>query len=367
MTFQDAVTAARNNHAPIHFDTASGNPYVAWSDPDSTDHIVWFIDASAARNEIAVARSHHVAGVALWRLGSEDRSLWRALGRGAALATAGPIDTIPGGYDVEFDGTGEILRVSQRPAPGFRRVMIDSATRMVRDEQYLVLPSPYIVQRSGLAKHRIALTFDDGPDASWTSAILDTLRSRRAPATFFVIGENAEATPGLLRQIYAEGHEIGNHTFTHPNLALTSSFVTRLEIDATERLIEAALDKRSAFFRPPYFGDAEPTTSDELVPVGIASDLGFLTAGLHVDSDDWRRPGAARILRNVLDRSSNGNVVLLHDGGGNRAQTVAALGPMIDSLRARGDTLVVLSALVGVTRDQAMPPPPGGKRCCPDV
>ena len=243
---------------------------------------------------------------------------------------------------------------------GVRQIAFDSASRMIREERYLQLPMPYIVQRSGYGPHRIALTFDDGPDGTWTAAILDTLRSRRAPGTFFIIGQNAEAHLSLLRQTYAERHEIGNHTFTHPNLALTSHFVTRLEIDATERLIEAALNKRSAFFRPPYFGDAEPTTSDELVPVGIATDLGFLTAGLHIDSDDWRTPGVERILRNVLDRSDNGSVVLLHDGGGNRSQTVAALGSMIDSLRARGDTLVLLSELIGLNRAQAMPPLPDG-------
>jgi cellulose synthase/poly-beta-1,6-N-acetylglucosamine synthase-like glycosyltransferase/peptidoglycan/xylan/chitin deacetylase (PgdA/CDA1 family)/spore germination protein YaaH len=360
LTFQDAMTYARNNHAPIRFDAASGNPYLMWSDPDSTDHVAWFLDAAASFNQIAMARAHGAAGVALWRLGSEDPSLWRALGRGATLGEATLIDSIPGGYDVQFDGVGEILRVENRPKEGVRAISFDSVAQLIRDERYALLPLPYIVQRSGLAKHRIALTFDDGPDGTWTAAILDTLRSRRAPATFFVIGENAQAHLALLRQTYDEGHEIGNHTFTHPNLALTSHFVTRLEIDATERLIEAALDRRSAFFRPPYFGDAEPTSSDELVPVGIATDLGFLTAGLHIDSDDWRRPGTERILRNVLDRSAAGSIVLLHDGGGDRSQTVAALGRMIDSLRARGDTIVGLSALIGLTREQAMPPLPQG-------
>jgi peptidoglycan-N-acetylglucosamine deacetylase len=154
----------------------------------------------------------------------------------------------------------------------------------------------------------------------------------------------------------AEGHELGNHTFTHPNLAVTPAFITRLELDATERLIEAITDRRTALFRPPYFGDAEPTTPDELEPVSLANDLGYVTVGLHVDSDDWLEPGAATIVQNVLTARKRGNVVLLHDSGGDRSQTVAAIGPLVDSLRARGDTVVLLSELLGLTRDQAMPP-----------
>ncbi len=212
-----------------------------------------------------------------------------------------------------------------------------------------------MVRRYGIQQHKVALTFDDGPDGQWTPMILDTLRSRHAPAAFFVIGANVERHIPLMRRILREGHEFGNHTFTHPNLALTPAFVTRLELDATERLLEAVLNRRSLFFRPPYFGDAEPTTADELVPVGIATDLGYVTVGLHIDSEDWIEPGVQTIIDTVLAQRPRGNVVLLHDSGGDRSQTVTALGPLIDSLRARGDTIVPLSALAGLTAADVMP------------
>jgi cellulose synthase/poly-beta-1,6-N-acetylglucosamine synthase-like glycosyltransferase len=144
-------------------------------------------------------------------------------------------------------------------------------------------------------------------------------------------------------------------------------------------VIEAVLNRRTAFFRPPYFGDAEPTTADELVPVSIATSLGYLTAGLHVDSDDWRHPAPDVIVRNVLtarrraiacqdslhasrerdkplEQGCSGSIVLLHDSGGDRSNTVASLGALIDSLRAEGDTLVLLSSLAGITHAEAMPP-----------
>ncbi|MEO7714343.1 MAG: glycosyltransferase [Gemmatimonadaceae bacterium] len=365
VTFQDAMTSARRTGRPVKFDRASGNPYLTWTDSDSTDHAVWFLDGVTAYNQIAAGRRLGVAGHAVWRLGGEDPSLWQVLGRTGLDGPAEALAEIPAGYDVEFEGAGELLRVAARPTAGRRAITVDAATGRVLDESVHTVPTPYVVTRVGgdslptrAGGRKIALTFDDGPDPVWTPAILDTLRARHAPATFFVIGAHALSHPGLVRRLWSDGHEVGNHTYTHPNLALTSPLVTRLELDATERLLEALLDRRSAFFRPPYFGDAEPTTADELVPVGIAGDLGYLTAGLHIDSEDWQQPTPRAIVDTVLGQRDRGHVVLLHDGGGNRAATVAAIGPLIDSLRARGDSLVLLSALVNLTRDQAMPPLP---------
>src|SRR5829696_3673622 len=138
----------------------------------------------------------------------------------------------------------------------------------------------------------------------------------------------------------------------------------------TAQIVSSLLDRRLVFFRPPYFGDAEPTTSDELDPIGIASRRNYWTIGLHVDSEDWRVTDPDSIVANVLreralprvteatEQDSARSIVLLHDSGGDRSATVRALGPLIDSLRARGDTLVLVSELAGITRDEAMPPMP---------
>jgi cellulose synthase/poly-beta-1,6-N-acetylglucosamine synthase-like glycosyltransferase/peptidoglycan/xylan/chitin deacetylase (PgdA/CDA1 family) len=380
-TFQDVMRLAYQRGAHIVFDTVSLNPYVSYTDADSTDHMIWFLDGVTAYNELLTARAVGAAGSAIWRLGSEDPSIWSVLGRSSTLGKPDTLRSMIAAYDVQFRGSGELLRVDSRPARGARAIQQQSPGGQITNERIVTEPIPYVVARTGNRPSRVALTFDDGPDPEWTPMILDTLRSRRAPATFFVIGENVEANINLTRRIAHEGHEIGNHTFTHPNLALTPAFVTRLELDATERVIEAVLDRRSAFFRPPYFGDAEPTTADELVPVSIATSLGYLTAGLHVDSDDWRHPSPETIVQNVLagrrraiacsdslheaqasgrplEQGCSGSVVLLHDGGGERKNTVAALGALIDSLRAEGDTIVLLSSLAGLTHAQAMPPLP---------
>ena len=358
-TFAEVMRLVRDHGGTVKFSEEEQNPVATWTDPDSVEHQVWFLDATTAWNELATTSRLSARGVAIWRLGAEDPSLWSVLDPKAVPNPVKDLAAIAPGYDVEFNGDGELLHVESKPTPGLRVVGLDSATELITRVDWKKIPTPFVIQRAGArAVHKVALTFDDGPDSRWTARILDTLASRGVHATFFIIGENALRNIPLTRRIMAEGNELGNHTFTHPNLAVTPPFITKLELDATERLIEAITDRRTALFRPPYFGDAEPTTDDELGPVGIANDLGYVTVGLHVDSDDWLEPGVQKIVENVLDARTKGNVVLLHDSGGDRSQTVAAIGPLIDSLRARGDTVVLLSQLIGLTRDQAMPPLP---------
>ena len=372
--FQEAMRVARGPERPhTRMDPISLNPYMQWTSADSTDHVLWYLDATTAYNEMVVGHKLGVAGHAIWHLGGEDPSMWNAIGRDGSLLSADSLRVIPAGYDAEFDGTGEILQIQYFPSAGRRNVTVDPRTGYITSASIVQVPVPYVVARTGgqdRNRHKVALTFDDGPDRRWTPMILDTLRSRGVKATFFVVGQNVDTEQRLLQRMYSEGHEIGNHTYRHPNLALTSRTRAILELDMTTQLVSSLLNRRLAFFRPPYFGDAEPTTSDELVPVGIASERNYWTIGLHVDSDDWRESRPDLIVANVLreralpriteatNQDSARNVVLLHDAGGDRSGTVRALGPLIDSLRARGDTLVLVSELAGISRDDAMPPMP---------
>jgi cellulose synthase/poly-beta-1,6-N-acetylglucosamine synthase-like glycosyltransferase/peptidoglycan/xylan/chitin deacetylase (PgdA/CDA1 family)/spore germination protein YaaH len=360
VTYQEMTALVRDAQqrsgvSPLRFDSLSLNPYATWSDPDSTDHVLWFLDGVTAYNEILAGQSLGVAGHAIWRLGAEDPAIWSVIGKSGLDGPPDELRTIPSGYDPEILGQGEILQIAARPTNGAREIRVDSATKLVVDERITSYATPYIVRRYGSSEHKVALTFDDGPDGRWTPLILDTLKKYHAPATFFVIGENVQAHIPLMRRVLSEGHEFGNHTFTHPNLALASTRRTKLEIDANERLLEATLNRRTAFWRPPYFGDAEPTTEDELVPVGVATDRGYITVGLHVDSFDWWLRDPKEVVDSALAQRPRGNIVLLHDGGGDRTATVAALGPLIDSLRAHGDTLVRVSELIGISPQVAMP------------
>jgi cellulose synthase/poly-beta-1,6-N-acetylglucosamine synthase-like glycosyltransferase/peptidoglycan/xylan/chitin deacetylase (PgdA/CDA1 family) len=328
-------------------------------------HRVWFLDAVTAYNQLRAADEFRPAGYALWRLGSEDPSVWSVLTRNYGAPPPQALRDIAPASDVEFIGQGELLQIAAEPAAGARTFSLEAATgTTITAESYTTIPTSYMIRRSGQAPGKVALTFDDGPDRQWTPAILDVLKAKEVRATFFIIGENGAAHPRLVQRIVAEGHDLGNHTFTHPNLGETPEQITRVELNATQRLIEALTGRSTRLFRPPYFGDAEPTTPTEIAPLRVAEDLGYLTVGLKVDPDDWQQPPADQIVARVLaqindpDPDKRGHIVLLHDGGGDRSQTVAALPALIDALRAKGVTLVTASELAGWSRDQAMPPVP---------
>lgn len=362
LTTEEAWLAARDSGATPVFDAASGNTHFSYADEDGTRHDVWMLDAASAWNELRAADQLGTEGVALWRLGSEDPGVWadldawKRLGENSRpdLSVVHPI------ANVDVEGNGEILRITATPRDGARSVAFDRQN-LIRDQRFTALPSPFVVQRTGAVPKQVALTFDDGPDPTWTPRILDVLKANKVPATFFVIGENGLAHPLLLRRIVEQGSEIGNHSYTHPNMALSSDRTIAIEVNATQRLIEAYTGRATHLFRAPYFGDAEPTTADELGPALVAQSRGYTVVGLHVDPGDWQRPGVDTIVRKTIaqveaggsDRS--GNVILLHDGGGDRAQTVAALPRIIAALKARGYTFVPVSRLAGLTPDQVMP------------
>jgi hypothetical protein len=146
-TFQDVMRSARLHGAAVRFDSLALNPYITWSDPDSTDHVVWFLDGVTAYNQMMASRTLGASGIAVWRLGAEDPSLWHVLRREGGVPAPDSLGTIQSGYDVEFDGTGELLRVESRPTTGRRELRVDHATGLVVGEHVSAYPSPYVVHR----------------------------------------------------------------------------------------------------------------------------------------------------------------------------------------------------------------------------
>jgi cellulose synthase/poly-beta-1,6-N-acetylglucosamine synthase-like glycosyltransferase/peptidoglycan/xylan/chitin deacetylase (PgdA/CDA1 family)/spore germination protein YaaH len=364
LTFEEAVLSARDSEADIIFDPETSNPHFSFIEDDGHRHDVWFLDGATAFNEIHAADDYRPAGYAVWRLGSEDPSVWSALGNNYGAPAPHALHRIASAQDIDFEGEGEILHVAEEPVKGSRSFEIDRNTGEIVDEKYTAVPTPFVIERTGATKGKLALTFDDGPDPDFTPQVLDILKEKGVHASFFIIGQNAAAYPGLVQRLVAEGHDVGNHTFTHPNLGELPGALVTLEINATERLFEALTGRSMRLFRAPYLGDAEPTTADEIVPMEIAQNMGYLSVGLHVDPNDWQGPTADQIIQRVLAQVSDpnpdirGHVILLHDSGGDRSATVAALPRLIDALRAEGYEFVRVSELAGMTHDQAMPPVP---------
>jgi cellulose synthase/poly-beta-1,6-N-acetylglucosamine synthase-like glycosyltransferase/peptidoglycan/xylan/chitin deacetylase (PgdA/CDA1 family) len=194
----------------------------------------------------------------------------------------------------------------------------------------------------------IALTFDDGPDPVWTPRILDVLRRNHVHATFFVVGTQIVDHPELVRRIIAEGNQIGIHTFTHPDLARLAPWQRSLELRETQLALAGAAGVTTALLRPPYSSRNDALDDADWSVLKQADAAGYVTVLTTQDAEDWQRPGVDRILARATPHGHAGQVVLMHDAGGDRSQTVAALGSLIPRLKAQGFTFATVSDAVGM-------------------
>ncbi len=374
LAVQDAWQAASDSDAPPEMDADSLNMHFAYEDEDAhTRHEVWYLDGVTALNEMRAARELGIHTFALWRLGSEDPTLWNIWNKPMDPDAAQLLSTIYPGANVNTDGYGDILKVSGRPQDGKRTIQIDSDSNLAVSQVIHSFPEPYTLLQYGYHPDELALTFDDGPDPTWTPKILDILTREHVSATFMVIGEEGLNHVGLLKRYYKDGQEIGNHTFTHPDISQISARQLELEMNGTERLFAAELGVQPLFFRPPYSIDQEPDTNDQAAPVDRVEQMGYIIVGDKIDTDDWNehpRKTPQEIIDTVLNQLEvmktkpqfRGSIILMHDGGGDRSVTVATLPLLIDTLRAKGYKIVPVSALIGKTRDQVMPPIPAKQR-----
>jgi cellulose synthase/poly-beta-1,6-N-acetylglucosamine synthase-like glycosyltransferase/peptidoglycan/xylan/chitin deacetylase (PgdA/CDA1 family)/spore germination protein YaaH len=385
LTYQEALATAvgyREGEKPqdvINFDPESLNANFQYVDDEThKQHEVWMLDAASAYNQWLGARNRQIRGMSMWALGEEDPGIWKFLNRATAESEAAPsvapMRTVEFPYGVDQMGIGEILRVLQRPAEGIRTFDVDEKSGLITDMQYHAYPFPYVIQHSGYVPKALALTFDDGPDGRYTPQVLDELKKLGVKATFFEIGRNAESFPGLVRREYDEGHEIGNHTFNHPDLSTVTTERATLEINATQRAIQSITGHSTVLFRPPYNADSEPSTEAEVGPVVLADRMGYVTIGEKIDPTDWdleikesggsKRPKTALdIARLVIDgvhdmarKNQEGNIILLHDAGGPRDATVASLALFVPELQREGYRFVLVSDMMRRSRDGIEPP-----------
>jgi peptidoglycan/xylan/chitin deacetylase (PgdA/CDA1 family) len=193
----------------------------------------------------------------------------------------------------------------------------------------------------------VALTFDDGPDPTWTPRILEILERHDVPATFFVVGARITQHPGLLRRTVESGHEIGVHTFTHADLGVVSPRQAEIELSQTQLAIAAVTGHRTALMRPPFSSTPEGLDQRDHAALTDVVQDGYIAVLSTHDSQDWSRPGADAIVERSLPSDGEGAIVLLHDGGGDRQQTVTAVEELIPRLKAEGYEFATVTDAVG--------------------
>ncbi|KUN52042.1 bi-functional transferase/deacetylase [Streptomyces avermitilis] len=198
-----------------------------------------------------------------------------------------------------------------------------------------------------LPDHRLVLTFDDGPDPQWTPKVLDVLKKHHAHAVFFVTGTMTSRHPDLVRRLVAEGHEVGVHTFNHPDLAYQSKKRIDWELSQNQLALAGAAGIRTSLFRPPYSSFADAMDNESWPVTEYIGTRGYITVVNNTDSEDWQKPGVDEIIRRATPRGGKGAVVLMHDSGGDRHQTVQALDRFLPELQRRGYEFENLSEALG--------------------
>ncbi|WP_316739909.1 polysaccharide deacetylase family protein, partial [Pedobacter aquatilis] len=362
VTYEETIITANANKSKVYFDTESANLNYRYNDANGIRHSVHFTDAATYYNLIRKADDWGVAGIALWRLGSEDKRIWTFINTNLSLESMKktPFDlrklAKPIMNGIAYIGDGEILDLIATPAPGSVRFTIDRIDRSILSEDYLRLPSQYVIKRFGEADKKIALTFDDGPDPVYTPQVMDVLAKNKVPGCFFVVGLMAEKNMELLRRQYNQGYEIGNHTFFHPDMSTIGPERVSFELNATRRLIECVTGHSTILFRAPFNADAEPQNLSEILPVAQSRRENYVNIGEFIDPQDWQ-PGKTsdQIFNEVVKQYDNGNILLLHDAGGNRQATVDALPRIIDFYKKKGYTFVSVGELMGKKKAEVMP------------
>ncbi|MDN3550286.1 glycosyltransferase [Mucilaginibacter aquaedulcis] len=367
--YQQAISTAQEKQSKIIFDPVSANLHFKYLDQDSLDHIVYFTDAATNFNVIRMADDWATGGVAMWRLGSEDPRMWSYFQKNLSidslkktgvdikrLTTVGANNRA----NVDYDGEGEVLDLITTPTTGQIDVKMDSSTFTITNQQYIKLPTKYVIRRYGYAPKKVVLTFDDGPDPDYTPKILDILKKENVPAAFFVVGSMAEKNMQLVRREFEAGYEIGNHTFFHPDISTISIDRVVLELNSTRKLIESITGRSTILFRPPFNADAEPTTLAEVIPVAESRRQSYITIGESIDPWDWQ-PGvtADSIIARTIRQKDNGSMILLHDAGGDtREETVKALPAIIHFFKSNGYQFTTIADVLGKTKEDLMPPIP---------
>lgn len=379
-SYNEIINNAKISNASIDYDNDTYNLNYSYTEEKKDEkgtlikinHEVWFTDAATTFNILRFSDEYATAGTSIWVLGREDKRIWKFYDKDLSNdgLDAQPFDFNSLAYvpsipdNVKYTGTGEILDIAATPQRGKLNLEIDTTDRLIAEQTYIELPSGYIIKKFAEDTtegrgHKLILTFDDGPSAEYTPKILNILEKEKVPAAFFIVGLQGESNIPILQHINKNGYEIGNHTFTHNNIAKMSPERAGVEMKLTRLLIESITGRSTILFRAPYNADAEPKTYEELEPIARSREENYLTIGESIDPNDWQEGVNAdsifnRTIRQITER--NASIILLHDAGGeSRQATVDALPRIIEYCKQKGYVFTTVADLMGKTKDDVMP------------
>ena len=331
----------------------SYNPIYSYQEP-LADHTVSFLDAVTFLNQLRAVRGSELGGIAISRLGQEDPQIWDVLAM-KDVAHPQPEEIAALGHMKTQDtitnvGQGEIVTVDDTRDDGTRKITLEKNDRYSTQYTSDFPTYPSLYHQGAGGEHEIALTFDDGPDPTWTPTGAGHPETVQREGHLLPRGQPGGAIPGA-----GQAHRRGGSRDREPHLHAceprrhSRPRKCKLELNATQRLIESITGRSTTLFRPPYNADSRPSDLGELVPLKqVQDDLGYLIVLENIDPEDWARPGADVIVDRIKEERRNGSLILLHDAGGNREQTVEALPQIIDWLQTRGDHIVPLSDLLHI-------------------
>jgi cellulose synthase/poly-beta-1,6-N-acetylglucosamine synthase-like glycosyltransferase/peptidoglycan/xylan/chitin deacetylase (PgdA/CDA1 family) len=354
LSFRTAMERARLAGILPVFEREMENLHFIYADNRGRRHEVWLQDALAIWNQVKAVQYKGISRIGVWRTGTEDASMWSFFDGKNRLGSPDHFvnEILPTG-EMRFSGTGEVITILGTPEGGGRSIEV-RPDGSIESGVYTSVPSGYNLELRGGNPRSVVLTFDDGPDPEWTPRVLDVLKEYNAPGLFFMLGEQVVANPELVLRVSREGHLIGNHTFTHPHMEKISQIEAGVQLSTAQRLIGGLAEKYTPLFRPPYTAEVDKENPEFWAQIRGGLQNGYMVVGTNVDSNDWRKPGAERIVASILDglAAGKGNIILMHDGGGERSQSVEALRLVIPALRARGYRIVSLDQYLNISRNE---------------
>ncbi|KAB1986906.1 bifunctional polysaccharide deacetylase/glycosyltransferase family 2 protein [Streptomyces triticiradicis] len=219
----------------------------------------------------------------------------------------------------------------------------DEVPRKILDGGPILTFAGGTAKTQSVPKKTIVLTFDDGPTANWTPQVLEVLEENGVQGTFFMVGSMVSRYPDVVKTLVDQGNEVGIHTFTHVDLSYQSTARLRRELKQTQLALAGAAGVTTTLFRAPYSSEISAVDNYSWPVYEELGGLGYTSVFVDTDSDDWKKPGVSKIVRWATPKNGQGAIVLMHDAGGDRSQTVAALGAYIKKMKAKGYTFTTVS------------------------